>query len=180
MRQRPISRDEVRFDGSRITTMPLDSVSEGEWRREPIAHLWAPLLRTLNHKLRADWEAGIEQRAAAESAGTRGFKKPEPIHVPRPYQFPCTCRHCGREFYRINRGNSRYCSDVCATASRAEARTAWATRMVAARSQARAEARADLHCLHCGKSIEAQRSTRRYCNDSCRIVAHRERQKERE
>jgi hypothetical protein len=62
MRRKPVSRDEVRFNGWRITTMPVDSVSEADG---PIPHLWAPLLRVLNG-----------QRRGAE-----------PIRVPRPYYF---------------------------------------------------------------------------------------------
>ena len=180
MRRKPVSRDEIRFDGRRITTLPIDSVSEGEegWgRRKPIAPLWVPLLRALNRKRRADWIADTERRTAAASVGIRGFKEPEPIHAPHPHRIPCTCRRCGREFYRTHRGSDRYCSDVCAAASRARGRAAWRTKMVAARSQARAEARTGRTCLHCGEPIEARRSTRQYCNATCRIAAHRERQR---
>lgn len=176
MRRKPISRDEIRFDGGRIITLPLDSVSEDEWgRREPIVRLWTPLLRSLNRKRRADWEAGAETRAEMAKLGFSGFKEPTPIDAPHPYSFPCTCHHCGREFYRVRWGSGRYCSDVCAAGSRTRTRAAWRARMVAARSEARAEARADRTCLHCGEPIEAQRSTRQYCNDAHRIAAFRER-----
>ena len=35
-------------------------------------------------------------------------------------------------------------------------------------------ARAGRTCQHCGKAIEAARSTRRFCSDICRVKAHRE------
>jgi hypothetical protein len=182
MRRQPVTRDEVRFNGRRITTMPIDSVSEGEerWqRRKPIAPLWAPLLRALNRKRLADWKAGAERRTTVAGLGFPVAKEPEPpIHAPHPSNRPpCTCRHCGREFYRTYRDSGRrYCSDICAAAVRASGRAAWRDRMVAARSQARAEARAERTCLHCGEPIESKRSTRQYCNDAHRIAAYRKRQ----
>jgi hypothetical protein len=36
MRRKPVTRDEIRFNGSRITTLPIDSVREGEYHPEPI------------------------------------------------------------------------------------------------------------------------------------------------
>ena len=31
----------------------------------------------------------------------------------------------------------------------------------------------EINCQHCGKAFTAQRSTARYCSDSCRVQAHR-------
>ena len=33
----------------------------------------------------------------------------------------------------------------------------------------------EINCQHCGKAFTAQRSTARYCSDSCRVQAHRAR-----
>lgn len=179
MRQQPISRDEVRFNGNRITTLPLDSVTKGdEWwsRREPISGLWAPLLRSLNRKRLSLWKANADFREQAAKAGVRvSTKPPEPISAPYPYGFPCTCRHCGREFYRVLRSIGRYCCDPCAAAARAASRSAAAGRVVTERSAARAQARAGRACEQCGASLSAERSTRRFCTTRCRVTAHRQR-----
>jgi hypothetical protein len=150
MRSKPVTRDEIRFNGSRITTLPVNSVREGEGHLEAIESLWAPLLHELN----------------------REHKAPKPITCPRPddYGGTCSCRRCGCEFWRVYRGSRLYCSDKCAGLARQ-------SKMLAARSEARAKARAGRTCLHCGKPIEAQRSTRQYCNNAHRIAAYRERQK---
>ena len=47
---------------------------------------------------------------------------------------------------------------------------------VKAKAEARAAARANKVCLHCGEPIEAQRSTRQYCSEAHRVAAFRERQ----
>ena len=47
MRTKPVRREEVRFDEERITTLPADSLRQGQFDREPIPKLWAPLLRSL-------------------------------------------------------------------------------------------------------------------------------------
>jgi hypothetical protein len=39
----------------------------------------------------------------------------------------------------------------------------------------RAEARASLRCLRCEKPVAASRSTRKYCSESCRQLAYRDR-----
>ena len=89
MRRKPVQRHEVRFDGSRITTLPADSLRQGEYAREPIPRLWAPLLRQLKAK------------------------------EPWPYsRGKCRCRHCGSQFYRVPGSGGHYCSDQCATVVR--------------------------------------------------------------
>jgi hypothetical protein len=42
-----------------------------------------------------------------------------------------------------------------------------------ARARSRAQARANRQCEHCGKPIEAARSTKRFCSDLCRVRAYR-------
>jgi endogenous inhibitor of DNA gyrase (YacG/DUF329 family) len=90
MRSKPIQRDEVRFDGRRITTMPADSGRKNGLAFEPIAKLWAPLLRSLKI--------------------TTPLGQPDPLG-------PYTCRHCGRKFHHLRQGGGgtpHYCSDQCA------------------------------------------------------------------
>jgi hypothetical protein len=169
MRRKPVTRDEIRFNGSRITTLPSDSVREGEYHPEAIKALWEPLLRELNRVQQEKWDSNLGVRKNLVGAGWRGgFKKPEPITCPRPdhYYGTCTCQHCGGEFWRVRGSGHLYSSDKCVELARR-------SRMVAARSEARAAARAGRTCQHCGKPIEAQRSTRRYCSDHCRVTAHR-------
>ena len=84
MRTKPVRREEVRFDEERITTLPADSLRQGQFDREPIPKLWAPLLRSL--KAKQPWPY------------SRGKRK---------------CRHCGCKFYRVPGGQSRYCCDQC-------------------------------------------------------------------
>jgi hypothetical protein len=46
-------------------------------------------------------------------------------------------------------------------------------RLIAARSRARAAARADRACRVCGIAFVAERSTRVYCSVACRVAHHR-------
>jgi endogenous inhibitor of DNA gyrase (YacG/DUF329 family) len=92
MRSKPVQRHEVRFDGSQITTLPADSLRQGEYGREANPKLWAPLLREL--KVKEPWPY------------SRGKAK---------------CQHCGCQFYWVPNRRSRYCSDQCANAVRSAA-----------------------------------------------------------
>jgi predicted nucleic acid-binding Zn ribbon protein len=170
MRRKPITRDEIRFNGSRITTLPIDSV-RGNRRDDfdPIPRLWAPLLPLLDREVRQAWDRHKWVHDLSERVFGRKKQPPPPVTIPQPYQArwgPCTCRQCGAEFYRVKGGSERYCSDRCANAVRS-------AKMVAERSEARAAARAGRTCINCGKPIEAQRSTRHTCSDRCRVAAHR-------
>ena len=163
MRTKPIQRDEIRFDGLRITTVPINSVREG--RRgdlNPIPKLWAPLLHSLDQAEKKLWEGWVQRGLA--SADT----PPKPIKAPHPdlSSGKLRCRYCGVKFYRTDRSAYTYCSDKCAGAAHSAA-------MVKARSQARAAARAGRKCETCGKPIKAQRSTMRFCSVRCRVAAHR-------
>jgi hypothetical protein len=133
---------------------------------EPIAKLWAPLLRELN----------LENRKLHEGWLSKGLSEGayEPISVPRPYR-RWYCRHCGQAFYNADKGSRRnggvplYCSDKCTAEIRRESMAP----IVKARSKARAAARAGRKCETCGKAIKAQRSTMRFCSIRCRVAAHR-------
>jgi hypothetical protein len=131
MRRKPVTRDEIRFNGSRITTLPIDSVREGEYHPEPIKALWAPLLHSLNRAQKKDWDSRLGIRKNLARSGWRGgFKAPEPI-----------------------------------TLLNSPAGSGW-SRHVQKPEQRPAQA-ASARSESCGKPIEAQRSTRRFCSSHC-------------
>ena len=152
MRRKPVSRNEVRFDPWRqsITTLPIGSVNRNrQGEPEPIRKLWAPLLRQLtreNHK---------------------------PVECPQiAIRGIAFCQHCGGRFYRTEDYRGFYCSDRCQSLTDAPRRAARIAAYVKARSEERADNR-ETHCDHCGKPIEAKRSTMRFCSVKCRVAAHR-------
>lgn len=180
MRRKPVSRDEVRFNGSRITTLPVNAVREDRWGDlEPIRKLWAPLLRSINRARKRQWDRNAAMREQAVMAGVWGFsqhQRPQPITAPFPCRFEgaCKCQQCGGKFYRTRFGSYRYCSDRCADLARRETRKATNAARVKERSAARAAVRADRKCVTCSEPITAQRSTMRFCSVRCRVAAHRE------
>jgi endogenous inhibitor of DNA gyrase (YacG/DUF329 family) len=138
MRKKPITRDEVRFSGQHITTLPIDSVRKDG----PIKRLWTPLLCSLNL-----------------------------TDAPWPFGRARECEHCGKKFFRVLSARHRYhsyCSDRCIRLARSAAQS---ERI----SDARADARADFKCSHCGEPLDARRSTMRFCSTKCRVAAHRRR-----
>jgi endogenous inhibitor of DNA gyrase (YacG/DUF329 family) len=168
-RTKPVSRDEVRFHpyfgAPSIETMPANSMRKNRagWL-EPIAELWAPLLAELDRQGREDWQGYV-----GLGLSTRDHP-PEPATVGRPDGYTRSCYHCGRNFYRTQRAaQTIYCSDNCVAAAHSAAMAP----IVKARSVARAKARAGRKCETCGKPIEAQRSTMRFCSVRCRVAAHR-------
>jgi len=198
MRRKPVTRSEIRFDGSRIATLPVDAVrvdvpdKDLPWNEYvvPIPRLWVPLLRALNrigkhrHEEREQANANMSIEDRALHANLRINTKPtpwEPIRLRERYfvaQFRGgvtigSCKHCGREFYRLYT-NNRYCSDDCAKASWRVGRAGGVAAASQARSEARAAARADRRCAHCNEPITAQRSTGKFCSVRCRVAAHRE------
>jgi hypothetical protein len=96
MRTKPIQRDEIRFDGWNITTMPADSVRkqpDSIFLVEPIPELWVPLLRSLNRVARREWAAARaapdrfpELTALLTALHGPPPKKRRPITVPQPGQ----------------------------------------------------------------------------------------------
>jgi endogenous inhibitor of DNA gyrase (YacG/DUF329 family) len=168
MRTKPVQREEIRCSWA-IETMPANSLRKGDnGDLESIAELWAPLLRTLDQERKALWEDWVQRGV------DRADNPPEPIKVPRPYH-RSVCRHCGRAFYKADKGSRRnggaplYCSDKCVAAVHALAMAP----IVKARSKARATIRADRKCATCGKPIKAKRSTMKFCSVKCRVAAHR-------
>jgi endogenous inhibitor of DNA gyrase (YacG/DUF329 family) len=152
MRSKPVQRDEVRFDGWRIGTLPANSVRKTrQGELEIIRELWMPLLRSLRRAKR------VTVRAPQPQGRWRSGD-------------PETCRHCQRAFYRTRHAPlTAYCSDRCVT-------TVHGAAFRKTRSERRAAARADRKCMHCGEPIEAQRSTMKFCSVRCRVASHRAKQ----
>ena len=174
MRRKPVTRDEVRFDGwSHITTLPVDAVRKKSKTKfydyEIIRRLWTPLLRQLNQAKKQEWQSEPKEH--------RG--KFYSIEYPEVGWRTRFCRHCEKPFYdafirdAAGHRHSTYCSDRCMSLAHAPRRAAWLAEFVKARSQQRAEARADLTCQACGKPLKAERSTRKFCSGRCRVAAHR-------
>ena len=177
MRRKPVRREEVRFSGTHILTVPADSVRPNKYRSvEPIERLWVPLVRSLNDGQKQQWEASLGVRKTLAASGWRGgFPAPKPITAPHVHSWEThvyTCEQCGRQFYRtyIARGTNALCSDVCIKRARSAS-------LSKATSERRAAARADRKCVTCGKPIKAQRSTKHFCSSDCRVAAHRSKAK---
>jgi hypothetical protein len=181
MRRKPLTRNDVRIEGINFVAVPVDAYQpqkpvkkSGRWRvpafPSPIESLWKPLIEEL-------------EAESARIGELRG--KPITWEIPQALDQPRTrgtCRHCGRPFFRLSRISIRhvgsangqvfaieklylpqgqYCSNHCATKARTAGRTA-----------ARAAARA-ARCDHCGEPMKAERSSKRYCSERCRVAAHR-------
>jgi hypothetical protein len=188
IRRKPVMRDEVRLgdwviagDKLRIITIPADAVEDGEL----IERLWAPLLTELaaeaarrRRKKWKLWSRAFDGRvppdrgyvAGSEHVPFRRWAKPYADYDPRPaapwFKPVRTCARCASEFY--GGPFSRYCSDKCADAVRAEQRAAHTKR----RSDDRAPRRND-HCTYCNAPMTAARSTKQLCSPRCRAAWHR-------
>jgi hypothetical protein len=181
MRRKPVSRDEVRLDGSPsytcIVTLPFDSVRKRGNKLEPIRKLWTPLLRQLTHAKKQWWASprGVEHLQWIRKKGWSDADQLEPVRCPQPiqYYFGSKCRHCSHRFCCTDRYRGDYCSDHCESLANAPRRAARIAAFIKARSEERADNRND-NCDHCGKPIEAKRSTMRFCSVKCRVAAHRE------
>jgi hypothetical protein len=120
MRRKPVTRDEVRIRGYRITTMPIDSCREDEWGDlKTSASLWAPLVRSLRRAFErdwSDWEARLQE--LRQSGFYRGPPPRKPYRpsapTPRTYGSVYECKHCDRGFYRAQWARDiveKYCCD---------------------------------------------------------------------
>jgi len=181
MRRKPVTRSEIRFNGSFIATLPVDAVREEDRGYiAPIHKLFAPLLRSLNRASKRDYD---ERAQAFEAIGLAQRGAWEPISLPDRYIYRmprlCACQRCGREFYRVTT-SGHYCSDDCAEASQGEQRASRNAEMVRTRSKERAAARAGRRCANpdCNKRLKAQRSSMKFCSIRCRVAVHRARSKD--
>jgi hypothetical protein len=75
VRSKPVTRNEIRFDGRCISTLPVDAVRKNDdWDIVPIRKLWAPLLRSLNRASKRkdkEWARGLANWSIEEELGAR-------------------------------------------------------------------------------------------------------------
>jgi predicted nucleic acid-binding Zn ribbon protein len=94
---------------------------------------------------------------ACFAAYKRGERGTTAQHQPR------SCERCGRQYVpRQLKGHARFCSRECKEERRNEAL-----------ASARAEAKPERECLHCGASLpKAMRSDAVFCSEKCNYAAH--------
>jgi hypothetical protein len=198
LRTAPVRREEAFFDYRqwRWLTMPLGTYT---CKETILGHylsgdpaLWADVVS----KITAEHE--VERRSrrmfGVSVSIPRLYAAPHFLSSPsglgfgytlcRPREF--VCEYCGVGF--LARGYDNWprfvCSNHCARQRRIALRRQYkrdnppspeAVRLMhAQRTAQRAAARAGRQCAHCGRVIEAARSTRRFCSDICRVKAYRE------
>jgi hypothetical protein len=104
-----------------------------------------------------------------------------PRRTAEPELYERRCRDCRNMYFApFVRGQWVFRCPDCARARHAARLRDWrhATGAVSdnrARDARRAAARAGRVCERCGTPIDAARSTKRFCSDTCRACAHRER-----
>jgi hypothetical protein len=193
IRDEPVRREEVMiYAGRQILTMPEmtfeDRTPDGApWYRrhfEGIERLWRPLLDELS----AEAEA---QRMEWIKLGVPVAKSlPDIIAIITGEILEYSCQQCGQIFIakRIPINHPRLCSDACAKAHALSLKRAWyqnhphkdelIERANAVRARRSAEQRKDKTCETCGAPILAERSSKKFCSDKCRVAAHRARRLE--
>jgi len=95
----------------------------------------------------------------------------KPLSEYREQQRIWPCYRC-HHWFRWVFWQSKFCSD-CHVIQTRETRQRLKAEERERRSDRRAEARQGLHCLACGKLLDAKRTTRRYCNSTCRVTQWR-------
>jgi hypothetical protein len=156
--------------------VPANALVKDGWHLAPAPELWVPLMDQLRREHK-EYIEGEHKRSSDdwESIGLGRPPVPDPPVLPNDISFyrSHTCDLCGRKFHRLEKYYGRYCSDACAEEIAQEGMKRRISRQTAAKSKKRAEARADRVCQSCGESIEAARSSKRYCSDRSRVAAHR-------
>jgi hypothetical protein len=156
MKQKAITREEVRLNkqgaiatlpkrGCRIRTRKL---GRGYVLVTYVAveKLWRPLLRQL--------KATLPQPRGNE---------------------PLNCVICKKRFFHATpEGHPGYFSaDVCSDKCVVERRSMVGRLRRREQANERQMDLSDRTCLHCGEPIQANRNTKRYCSERCRVAAHR-------
>jgi endogenous inhibitor of DNA gyrase (YacG/DUF329 family) len=174
-----------------------------EWWRghaEHVEELWRSLLDELSVEREAEIPRLVERyahigrvMAAHGLGGGSGYEPPPFSPLPRFTGdiFEYSCQQCGRIFLTKRRSKHaaiRICSDVCRRAYNATVKRAWyqnyefkdrlIERANAARARRNAERRKGRICQACGAPVEAERSSKKFCSDRCRVAAHRKRKRE--
>jgi hypothetical protein len=202
LRTAPVRREEVLLDKGRwqLLTMPLgtwtreerlwfttdDGVQITRGYMVGDAALWRSVLEELaaEHAAAADRRKSFYEKALREGWGIAPWMTEPMPSLPEPVfdlwrLREYSCYHCGAG-YLGPRGRVYVCSDHCGRDRRKTRKRKWrqdnpllSQQINAARTARRAEARASRVCEHCGVPISADRSTRRFCSDICRVRAHR-------
>jgi hypothetical protein len=176
LRTEPVRREEVLINShGELLTMPLGTF---EVVKAPGRGVWAGKLYDYAIGEPVLWAALLDelQRGYDRQPGFLIF--PELVEIQQ-------CWECKHRFLRIFGNHDRrskvvLCSNECSRrwrnwrAARRRFRHPPDYQLVnAARRTRRAEARAGRVCAHCGVTMEAARSTKRFCSDICRVRASR-------
>ena len=147
MRQKPITRDEVRISGYSILTMPERGVAG----HRAVDRLAAAGARTWSRARRLPRQRRVAGQRIVPWTGMPR-RLPEPPHVPLPHERPSECRVCRKTFFqahgRYSKPRASFCTDACIAQWR-RVKRADQRRQDSAR---RAAARADRVCAVCGRS----------------------------
>jgi endogenous inhibitor of DNA gyrase (YacG/DUF329 family) len=189
-RDEQVRRDEVRIYGiDRILTMPVGTFEcktpDKPWydrSYEGIQELWQLLLDELFEEYKAshaEWvKLGIapDKPLQQSKAILSGYAMTE-------YE----CQQCGKAFISkwIAMNHPALCSDRCIAEHIRSLRIARyhnhpnKSELIRKTNSARAERSAKLRegktCENCGEPVSADRSSRKFCSDKCRVAAHRAR-----
>jgi hypothetical protein len=182
MTRRPLTLDDVKINHEfQIVAAPVWAYR----KCEPIARLWRSLLAKLQRNANARFKAEADEYKAYRARIEAGeateldrlvirWSAPSKVKVRPPHVTWEThvCRECGMTFYGPAR--SLRCSERCeAVAERRRIKA-----RIAKISTERAVARQGRKCAYCGGSLNAQRSTSKYCSTKCRLYAARKRKKQ--
>lgn len=187
LRDQPVSRDEVHIDRihNRLLAMPLATfqlVLPPSGDPEDADLVGDPAL----------WQPLLDELTAEQARLAAGYDAPDRALLPTPRlpearvwvrsAFEWDCAYCGKRFLATFRPKVKlyFCSNRCERLWRNAVYRDWRhnnppdyARVNKARTEKRAAARAERVCGHCGKPLDAARSTKRFCSDICRVRASR-------
>ena len=173
-------------------------------RADGVEELWRPLLDELCAereeqilKRKAHWDEFVKLVSSRGHPLTSPDYKPpvEPKTQFKSYGssgiIEYQCHNCGSIFvscdlsYSLAHQGEPLCSNACVRAHKSSVKKRWyhnhpdkaelIEKANAARARRSAERRQGKVCECCGGPIDAERSTKRYCSDKCRVAAHRRR-----
>jgi hypothetical protein len=200
LRAEPVRRDELLIDS--ISDYPIRTMPLGTWRlierldedgdAVPYAvadpELWQPVLDELAAiatELQRETETLVREHPEFARGGRAHEAPPLPefcLWWEKTTILEYRCHECEEwTLGDIWLRRVHVCSDRCAESRRRRVYQTWRLdnprdpqTVNPTRAKRRAEARADRKCEHCGKPIAAERATKRFCSDLCRVRHHRE------
>jgi hypothetical protein len=177
LRNSPVERDEVSIRNGQIRTLPINAcvLDENGFPRL-VDHLFEELVEELTREWKAKEET-LEERQL--KVGLAMAQLLEDAHreakpgLSSPW-CPRQCRACGKWFFcAFGHTRMRFCSDRCIAAGEKTVISGYVARRSATRQRGRST-----KCAHCGASMEAARSSRKFCSPRCRVAAFRAAPKE--